>query len=95
MDGWSELKKAAKAGLTFLLLVENSQLRSPGVRRGCNCSCQQSIRLLQGENAWIFANEDNVATCVKSFLDFEKELLSGIPKDKRAQSKLTDITGQH
>lgn len=58
VDGWSELKQAAK-----------------------------------GDNAWIFAREDNVASCVKAFIEFERKLKADIPKEMRAKAKPTDITG--
>lgn len=49
--------------------------------------------MLQGENAWIFAAEDQVSGCVKAFLDFEKALISEQPRDKKGKVKPTDITG--
>lgn len=52
-----------------------------------------SFVLLQGENAWIFAAEDQVAGCVKAFIDFEKALRDEQPRDKRGKVKPTDITG--
>ena len=48
---------------------------------------------MQGDNAWIFASEDQVSACVKAFMEFEKGLKADIPKDKRAKAKPTDITG--
>lgn len=49
---------------------------------------------MQGDNAWVFATEDNVAACVKAFLEFEKALVADIPKDKRkSMPKPTEITG--
>lgn len=49
---------------------------------------------MQGENAWIFAAEDQVSGCVKAFLDFEKALISEQPKNKKGVVKPTDITGK-
>lgn len=48
---------------------------------------------MQGENAWVFASEDNVANCAKAFIDFEKKLKADIPREKRKTAKPTDISG--
>ena len=40
---------------------------------------------LQGENAWLFIDEDNVSKAVKAFLEFEKKLVERIPKDQRSK----------
>lgn len=40
---------------------------------------------MQGENAWLFVDEDNVASAVKAFLEFEKKLVDRIPKDQRSK----------
>ncbi|KAK9821422.1 hypothetical protein WJX81_002482 [Elliptochloris bilobata] len=44
------------------------------------------------ENAWVFSNEDAMASSIKAFLAFEKKLLEPIPKADRATTKLTEIT---
>ena len=49
------------------------------------------MEVLQGPVAWIFAKEDNISTCIKSFVDFEKTL-KGDQRDAVAQ--LPFITGR-
>ncbi|KAK9834121.1 hypothetical protein WJX84_004083 [Apatococcus fuscideae] len=39
----------------------------------------------EGENAWLFIDEDNVSKAVKAFLEFEKKLVERIPKDQRSK----------
>ena len=41
----------------------------------------------------MFASEEQVSTCVKSFMEFEKKLKADIPKEQRAKAKPTDISG--
>ena len=50
--------------------------------------------MLQGENAWVFVNEECIADSVKSYHDFEKKLLEKYPKDKRKDMHPTAISGK-
>lgn len=45
-----------------------------------------------GENAWVFVQEDAIKESVKAFLTFEEALVKALPKDKK-DTKPTDISG--
>ena len=51
--------------------------------------------MVQGENAWVFVNEECIAESVKSYHDFEKKLLEKYPKEQRKDMHPTAITGKH
>ena len=53
------------------------------------------VAYVQGENAWVFSNEDNVANCAKAFIEFEKGLKAELPREKRKTAKPTDISGNY
>lgn len=48
---------------------------------------------LQGENAWVFVNEEVIADSVKAYRKFNEKLLEKYPKEKRKDMKPTEITG--
>ena len=48
---------------------------------------------MQGENAWIFVNEEEVASATKAYFAFEKELKEAVPREQRAAFKPCEITG--
>jgi large subunit ribosomal protein L10 len=48
---------------------------------------------LQEENAWVFADEENLSASVKAYIEFEKKLKEKLPKEQRAAAKPTDISG--
>ena len=48
----------------------------------------------QGENAWVFVNEECIAASVKAYFDFEKKLLEKYPREKRKEMKPTAISGK-
>jgi large subunit ribosomal protein L10 len=45
------------------------------------------------DNAWIFADEDALAPSVKAYLAFRDKLQERLPKEERATTKLTDVSG--
>ena len=49
---------------------------------------------MQGENAWVFVNEECIAASVKAYYDFEKKLLEKYPREKRKEMKPTAISGK-
>eukprot|EP00891_Asterochloris_glomerata_P005260 jgi/Astpho2/5260/Aster-04830 len=49
--------------------------------------------IAQGENAWIFVNEEEVASATKAYFAFEKELKEAVPREQRAAYKPCEITG--
>lgn len=48
---------------------------------------------MQGENAWVFVNEEVIADSVKAYNKFNEKLLERYPKEKRKDMKPTQITG--
>ena len=48
---------------------------------------------MQGENAWIFVNEEEVASATKAYFAFEKELKEAVPREQRAAFKPCKVTG--
>ena len=48
---------------------------------------------VQGENAWISVNEEEVASATKAYVAFEKELKEAVPREQRAAFKPCEITG--
>lgn len=76
---------------SHLYIVKNNLLKIAADKVDGWSDIKQSAK---GDNAWVFATEDNVAACVKAFLEFEKALVADIPKDKRkSMPKPTEITG--
>ena len=49
--------------------------------------------MVQGENAWVFVNEEAIAESVKAYRKFNDKLLEKYPKEKRKDMKPTEITG--
>ena len=55
--------------------------------------CRQVKGMVQGENAWVFVNEEAIAESVKAYRKFNDKLLEKYPKEKRKDMKPTEITG--
>lgn len=85
-----EFRRSLPQEGAHMYVVKNNLLKIAADKVDGWSEIKQSAK---GDNAWIFATEDKVSACVKAYIDFEKGLKEGIPKDKRAQAKPTDITG--
>ena len=48
---------------------------------------------MQGENAWVFANEEKIADTVKAYIAFETALKETVPKEQRAEFNPCDVSG--
>jgi large subunit ribosomal protein L10 len=47
----------------------------------------------KGDNAWLFIQEEQVASSVKAYLAYQSKLRDALPKDKREDFKLLDVSG--
>jgi len=85
-----QLRRSLPQEGAHMYVVKNNLLKIAADKVDGWSELKQSAK---GDNAWIFAREENVSACVKAFMEFEKDLKADIPKDKRAAAKPTDITG--
>lgn len=70
VEGFSPLKEATKVRLrTVTAAVLTAQ--------------RHIIIVTQGDNAWVFVQEDHIAESVKVYLDFEKKLTAGLSKEAK------------
>ena len=74
-----------------MVVCKNTLLRIAATRADGDWDPVQPATSL--DNAWIFANEDAIAGAVKAYLDFQKKLQESLPKEERAATKLTDVSG--
>lgn len=47
----------------------------------------------QGDNAWLFINEESIAESIKAWVDFETKLKEKIPKEERDKARPIDVSG--
>jgi hypothetical protein len=50
-------------------------------------------RAAQGDNAWLFINEESISESVKAYLTFENKLREKLPKEERAEARPIDVSG--
>ena len=62
------------------------------LKRDCSVQTLHACAV-QGENAWIFVNEEEVASATKAYFAFEKELKEAVPREQRAAFKPCEVTG--
>lgn len=74
-----------------MIVCKNTLLRLAAERAGEGWEEVRPATSL--ENAWVFADEEAISGSVKAYLDFEKKLLEPIPKEERATSNVTGISG--
>jgi len=74
-----------------MIVCKNTLLRLAAERAGEGWEEVRPATSL--ENAWVFADEEAISGSVKAYLDFEKKLLEPIPKEERAASNVTGISG--
>ena len=92
VEGFSPLKEATKVhriGCEMPLSIIIIIARANGgveIHAGATC-CSASpctvIHCPQGDNAWVFVQEDHIAESVKVYLDFEKKLSAGLSKEAK------------
>lgn len=47
----------------------------------------------QGDNAWLFIQEDVISESVKAYVDFEAKLKEKLPKEEREKARPIDVSG--